>query len=85
MKSRFIKENNFCRGCNRRDNLNVHHIVPFHINRGLELDPSNLITLCENKTLNCHLWIGHLGNFVSYNVNVANDADIIRQRITERP
>lgn len=56
--------------------LAVHHVMPFHINPRLELDPANLITLCEawiggNK---CHLRIGHLGNWKKWNPNVRADA-----------
>lgn len=54
--------------------LQVHHINPFHIvaalGRGdLELDPRNLIVLCETEhghpEPNHHLVLGHLGNFRS--------------------
>jgi hypothetical protein len=43
----------------------------------MELDPNNLITLCEPDGLaakpghnNCHFHIGHLGNWFNYNRNV---------------
>ena len=42
----------------------------------LELDPNNLITLCMGK-LECHLQLGHLGNFKFYNPNIRKDAAIV--------
>ncbi len=48
--------------------LNVHHIKPYHLHPEDELDPSNLITLCEGgHDTNCHLMWGHLGCFRSIN------------------
>lgn len=56
-----------CAACGRIVALNVHHIKPFHLYPGAELDPGNLLTLCEGPTMNCHLWFGHLGAWVYYN------------------
>jgi hypothetical protein len=50
--------------------LNVHHVLPFHLKPELELDPSNLITLCSSLDKNCHLDIGHGDNFRAYNASV---------------
>lgn len=59
-----------CAACNSRDKLEVHHIVPFGVDRSLELDTNNLITLCSH----CHLVIGHLRDYRIYNDNVKKDA-----------
>lgn len=53
--------------------LQVHHIQPFHLAPQLELDPKNLITLCEIKGRDHHLLVGHLDDWESYNVNVRRD------------
>lgn len=53
--------------------VQVHHIKPFHLHPNLELDPDNLITLCEVKGREHHLLLGHLDNWESYNVNVRAD------------
>ena len=65
-----------CAICESTTKLQVHHIVPFNIAPDLELDPENLVTLCENKKygLNCHLTIGHLGNYRRTNANIVLDA-----------
>jgi len=48
----------YCAVCGSEEDLEVHHIKPFHSNPDLELAPSNLITLCGG---NCHWAVGHLG------------------------
>ena len=63
-----------CRWCGGADALEVHHIVPFHIDRSRELDPTNLITLCEAPAV-CHLEHGHLGYWRRYNPHVRHDCD----------
>jgi hypothetical protein len=64
-----------CQVCGVTDKLNVHHIMPFHMDNSLELNPDNLITLCECLChgVNCHLWFGHLGNFKKVNPSVVED------------
>ena len=61
--------------CGRRF-LIAHHIVPFHLAPDLELDPTNLLALCEAKRygINCHLLVGHLGNFLRSNPFVVANA-----------
>ncbi len=54
-----LNSNPFCAICGSTDNLSVHHIKSFSENPELELAPDNLITLCENKNLNCHFVFGH--------------------------
>jgi 5-methylcytosine-specific restriction protein A len=62
-----------CQVCGGSKDLQVHHVQPFHEHPELELDPNNLITLCESGT-NCHLNYGHAGNFRGYNPEVVADA-----------
>lgn len=62
-----------CRACDGKENLQVHHIKPFHLFPELELNPSNLITLCEHPDKECHLILGHKGNFKNYNATVLED------------
>lgn len=65
-----------CQACGNTVNLNVHHILPFHLFPEMELVDDNLITLCINGVggTNCHLVIGHFGNWSKYNPNVKEDA-----------
>jgi 5-methylcytosine-specific restriction protein A len=61
-----------CAACGSSKKLNVHHKRPFRLFPQLELDLNNLITLCMDKE--CHIKIGHGGNFKDYNPDVAEDA-----------
>ena len=87
VRSKFIKINNTCAACGGKSKLEVHHKQPFHIHPELELDPSNFITLCEDgkNGINCHLLIGHLGNYRSMNKDVDSDAKTWNEKITTRP
>ncbi len=53
--------------------LQVHHIKPFHLHPHLELDPHNLITLCEVRGRDHHLLLGHLDAWDSYNEHIRQD------------
>lgn len=78
VRAQHLKEQSVCQVCGTIEELNVHHIIPFHIDQSKELDPSNLITLCEyNK---CHFVFGHLFNWSSYNSNVLIDAQIYKDK-----
>lgn len=66
VRKAFIKVNPKCIACDSREKLEVHHIVPFNVNHSLELEPSNLMTLCRN----CHLVLGHLKDFDLNNTQV---------------
>lgn len=64
-----------CAVCGGKKKLEAHHMMPFHLDPARELDPSNLIALCEgSKEVNCHLFVGHLGNFKGLNPDVTVDA-----------
>ena len=63
-----------CAACGSASNLNVHHKRPFHLNPALELDPTNLITLCMSSGHDCHILLGHGDNFKAYNPAVEGDA-----------
>jgi hypothetical protein len=66
--------------------IQIHHRFPFHYcvalgRPDLELDPRNLITLCEGPNKSSpdhHELIGHLADWKSSNIDVANDAIVFR-------
>lgn len=74
LRKRFLAEFSKCAVCGRSDNVTPHHIQPYHEFPLRELDWDNLISLCEGKTMNCHLWFGHGGNWRRWNPNVRDDA-----------
>ena len=60
-----------CQWCGGTEKLQVHHVTPFHLAPQFELDPFNLITLCEaGGYYNCHLMHGHNGDWKSFNDQV---------------
>jgi hypothetical protein len=65
-----------CQRCGATVRLQVHHIVPFHLHPEMELEPFNLITLCEEAGyLNCHLVHGHNGDWKDFNKNVREECE----------
>lgn len=80
VRKEVIQRDKACRVCGKKKNLQVHHIVPFHILPQRELDKNNLVTLCGR----CHLLIGHKDNWKDYNLNVATDAMWILTKILRR-
>lgn len=86
VRKKHLQQNGECALCGGKRGLNVHHILPFHLDRSKELDPGNLITLCEgNRTINCHLRFGHWGNFAKkYNPNIRDDAEKWARRFSAK-
>lgn len=75
LRKSFLEANPTCAACGCSTDLEVHHIKPYHKNPELELDPSNLIVLCDRPgPENHHLTVGHLGNFRKENPEVVDDA-----------
>src|SRR5712692_3729999 len=79
-------QNKICAACNKdktQAKLEVHHMLPFHLCRlsqrpDLEFNPANLMTLCDVH----HLYIGHLGDWQSFNEMVRLDVkDVTRNPV----
>ena len=85
VRAEHLKNNPTCALCGGQKKLEVHHVVPFHIDATLELEPTNLITLCESKKggVNCHLFIGHAGSYRRQNIYVRADVGMLQMRILE--
>lgn len=84
VRKQFLKWNPTCAACGGKNNLEVHHVQPFHLFPELELKPDNLIVLCETGG-NCHLMIGHLKNWQSYNTLVREHAGLYLSLVQKRP
>lgn len=80
VREAYFKEHPTCAACGDKASQ-VHHIKPFHLHPELELDPDNLISLCDRD----HLLFGHLDNFRSYNPNVRRDCAAMLAKIKARP
>lgn len=86
VRKEHLKNNPTCAICNGKEKVEVHHIKPFHKYPELELDPNNLITLCESKSfgITCHLAIGHGGNYKRTNPTVVQDVTYIKNIIQRK-
>ena len=86
VRAQHLKKHPRCEVCGGIKKLNVHHKKPFWIFPELELDPGNLFTLCEgSRKINCHLIVGHLLSYLSFNPAVDEDARTWREKILGRP
>lgn len=65
LRNRFLADHPACCVCGAKSTT-VHHAKPFHLFPALELEESNLRSMCDR----CHLLIGHLGNFQNYNPDI---------------
>lgn len=70
-----------CAACGSHDDLEVHHKVPVHVDGRLELDPRNLVTLCRVH----HFWLGHLGDWQSWNPEIVEDCLVMLRKVVNRP
>lgn len=82
VRKKHLNNNGTCAVCGRTKKLEVHHIRPVHLFPDLELDPSNLITLCADP---CHLMFGHLMDFKSWNKEIEKDSTDFLKKIKNRP
>lgn len=83
LREQHLRENPRCEACGSTKKVVPHHIVPFHLDASRELDPTNLVSLCEGSTFNCHLFFGHLKRWDRHNPRVLEDARMWRERMRE--
>jgi hypothetical protein len=88
LQKKLVGEHPYCSacGCRSRRKLVAHHIVPYHHAPELELEPSNLIVLCESGRygVHCHLFLGHFGDFKRrHNPDIKTDAATWLARLVE--
>lgn len=81
-RRKHIMSNPKCAACSGNRMLQVHHIMPFNEDPALELDLTNLITLCIYR--DCHLEIGHGGNYKYYNPAVVEICKNLRTGLLDR-
>lgn len=87
VRSAHLKLNPACAACGTLEFVEVHHVKSFHEHPELELEPSNLISLCRGAA-NHHFRIGHdpdfegpiKANWTKSNPNVRRDAANYRKR-----
>ena len=77
VRKKFLITYPFCAACGSTKKLQVHHVIPFHIDKTLEFDFNNLICLCNS----CHFLFGHFNNWNKFNPDIREDAKIWFQKI----
>lgn len=76
LRNEFLKEFPDCEACGVEAEI-AHHIVPYSKNPLLELDRSNLITLCDE----CHLVLAHLKSFKRFDPDIKEVARLFRKKV----
>lgn len=82
IRKQYLKNNPNCAACGRNKKLEVHHIVPVHLDPSRELDIENLITLCDDP---CHFVFGHLMDYQSWNEEIISDCEKYLKKVRTRP
>lgn len=80
VRKKHIKANPTCAACGTRKRLEVHHMKPFALYPELELDRTNLQTLCQRD----HFAVGHLYDYRAYNYWSLEDARQIKNNVNTR-
>ena len=83
VRAEYLAKNPNCAVCGSLTKVEIHHKKPFHLDPSKELDPKNLIALCEawKNGICCHLLVGHLGNYKKENKDVEKDAKIWKKKL----
>ena len=76
-----LKASPKCAACQSVTNLEVHHVVPYHVSPEMELLEGNLISLCRE----CHFTFGHLKDWTSWNAAVRSDCSRFANQRAARP
>ena len=82
VRKKHLENQPCCQACGSCIKPEVHHIVPVHLDPSKELDPDNLITLCDKY---CHFIFGHFMNYRSWNINVISDSARYLKQKNNRP
>jgi 5-methylcytosine-specific restriction endonuclease McrA len=80
IRAYFLTKEPECQWCLKTYDLDVHHIVPYHINPELELKLTNLITLCRN----CHFEHGHMRNWSKYDIEIRKKCNKNQEKIYQQ-
>jgi 5-methylcytosine-specific restriction endonuclease McrA len=80
LRAAHLKRFPACAATGSTADLEVHHVVPVHVDPERELDPGNLITL----TRALHFHLAHGGNWRDYNPDVVRAARIFASWVANR-
>ena len=74
-----LKKNPTCIVCGTKKAPSVHHAIPFKEVPELELEPSNLVTLC--RKFKHHFTFGHLMSWRRYNPIIRKSSEEFQKLI----
>jgi 5-methylcytosine-specific restriction endonuclease McrA len=86
LRNSYLAEHPTCEACGTKENLEVHHVLPFSKHPSRELDRTNLIALCRRD----HFALGHdpdgpdgplKPDWRKENPNVRADAERMRKKL----
>lgn len=75
----YLKEYPACEICGRREGVVVHHKVPVHVDRSLEMKEDNWKVLCPP----CHYYTGHFCHWEWWNPDVDRDGFFLKDKFTK--
>jgi len=81
IRNQYVKQHPECAICGTTKSPEIHHIKDFSTYPELELETSNLITLCGKR---CHFFFGHLLDWKSINPELIEDVEWMNQKIKNR-
>lgn len=72
-----------CQFCGKAGGkVEVHHVIPVSVDPTKAADVTNMVTL--HRKPDCHMVVGHLGNFRDYNSNVARVCAVMVDEKTKK-
>ncbi len=83
VRAAWLRGHPSCAACGTTEDLEAHHVRPFHLFPELELEGSNLMTLCEKPAHCCHFRIGHGFDWSRVNPHAREDAAAALARLEE--
>lgn len=79
VRNAYISSHSTCAACGHQATT-VHHVIPFHLSPSDELNPTNLISLCDR----CHFLLGHLCDWRAFNPTIRADSSNLLFKIQHR-
>lgn len=67
-RNHFFARNPLCAMCSADKDIQVHHILPWHLYPELRYTTTNLVSLCQP----CHFRFGHGRDWKAYNPDINN-------------
>jgi len=77
VRNQFYATHQTCAMCGAAKDVQVHHILPWHLYPDLRYTHTNLISLCQP----CHFRFGHGRDWKAYNPDIGNLSEAARESL----